>query len=367
MYWQLNKNSYITLRKISLVENILYDTFISYLRGGNMIPTKTKQSRFQWRSLITIGLLVGLMIGIMAESLNQENFVSAPIVRAESIHQTSTNHMDTMRSTLMSMLWNRIQDLFKSRWIVNNTGMIWYLSDTLWWPWETSDNTNFSSVKEECVPIVTNDIFEHRYERELQRAVDHCIIKWYGNNKLYPDNDLTHNAMLIIAQRIGFRVDLSRWSEDSVSRSELLEFIDYLQSSQQITMVPVIVLDPAIKRSQYIALMYQLAPNSMKQNPSPIQEVNTGNLHSVAPTTWSSIQSWSITMTVKTFKESLNTTYNANIAITSYDDQINLTPEIAISLLQEAKVWPEWASLLEQVSVNKDTIKKSLLRAVEQL
>gem|GEM_PF-6880508 len=43
-------------------------------------------------------------------------------------------------------------------------------------------------------------------------------------------------------------------------------------------------------------------------------------------------------MTVKTFKESLNTTYNANIAITSYDDQINLTPEIAISLLQEAKV-----------------------------
>jgi len=105
----------------------------------------------------------------------------------------------------------------------------------------------------------------------------------------------------------------------------------------------------------------------MKQNPSPIQEVNTGNLHSVAPTTWPSIQSWSITMTVKTFKESLNTTYNANIAITSYDDQINLTPEIATSLLQEAKVWPEWASLLEQVGVNKDTIKKSLLRAVEQL
>ena len=96
----------------------------------------------------------------------------------------------------------------------------------------------------------------------LQWALDHCIITVSSSYKVNPYDYLTHKTMRIMAQRAGFVVKMEYASNDIVTNSQLLSFLNSLQQHHQISDMPSIFLGERVTRGEYITLLYLLFHDS---------------------------------------------------------------------------------------------------------
>lgn len=92
----------------------------------------------------------------------------------------------------------------------------------------------------------------------LQWALDHCIITVSSSYKVYPHDYLTHNTMRIMAERAGFVVKMEYASNDIVTNSQLLSFLNALQQHHQISDIPSILVGERVTRREYIKILYLL-------------------------------------------------------------------------------------------------------------
>lgn len=148
-------------------------------------------------------------------------------------------------------------------------------------------------------------------------------------------------------------------STDVVSRSELLKFIDYLQNTHQVSMIPALSLSTIVTRAEYLNFMQSLSdittPTQPTTNTTTITTIADTKVHTVAPTT---------SMTIKEFKELMNSTNNSKFIITAYDAQVTATPEIIASLLKETQSTNETTDNdsdkidLNSIGINKEMLKE---------
>lgn len=108
------------------------------------------------------------------------------------------------------------------------------------------------------MPNSTTDITNHEKRGLLQRALDECLIYGYDDDTLRPESNLTRSSMLLIAERAGYIVDTRLGNESVVTRSELYRFLDYLQATRQIGLIPTIQFNPIITRVKYLLLLQEL-------------------------------------------------------------------------------------------------------------
>lgn len=161
-------------------------------------------------------------------------------------------------------------------------------------------------------------------EAIMKRSLSHCLIEVDDNGTVMPDTLLTHDMMLIVADRAWFDVDLNRWSSQIVSREDLKRFLDYLLFSKQIDGVPAKIYNKNITKKEYLTLLHDIIPDSMV--------LPEATMTAITPTPIS-YPSASGTLTVAVFKQQLNTRLTTPMPIMSYDATVIATPAIQQSIL----------------------------------
>jgi hypothetical protein len=320
------------------------------------MTTKTKNST--WFMAMT--MIVAIVLGIGYESLQG---VPASQVQAANIPDTQSQ-VSTMRDSLISFVKDKIENVNdteqENSTIVTNT---WSQSSSL----PVSEHQKIKKDKS-CIPDEADDIINHPYHKALTRWLAQCLVTTQGNNRVYPDNHLTHSAMLLIAEQLWYNVDTQMGSSDVVSRSELLRFIDYLQNTHQVSMIPALSLSTIVTRAEYLNFMQSLSdittPTQPTTNTTTITTIADTKVHTVAPTT---------SMTIKEFKELMNSTNNSKFIITAYDAQVTATPEIIASLLKETQSTNETTDNdsdkidLNSIGINKEMLKEWLNWIVQKI
>ena len=92
----------------------------------------------------------------------------------------------------------------------------------------------------------------------IQWALEHCLITVSGSYKVYPNDYLTHKTMRIIAERAGFKVKMEYASDQIVTNSQLLSFMNALQQHHRISDIPSILVGEKVTRWEYLKILYLL-------------------------------------------------------------------------------------------------------------
>jgi hypothetical protein len=323
------------------------------------MKTKTKNST----AFMAFTMVLAIVLWIGYQSLGN---IPETQVQAADINHTQ-NQVSGIRDSIVSFLKAKI-DTNTQKTISNTTSSVTSWSSSTAEVLQTTKTPK--KVHENCIPEEANDIAWHNEYDALNRWLNHCLISTQSNNRAYPDNHLTHAAMLIIADRLGYNVDLQMGWSDVVTRSEMMKFIDFLQSTHQISMIPAIPFSTIVTRAEYLSFMKKITiiiPE--KSNPTIL--TNTGSIttpidkptsHNTAPAT----------LTIKDFKEIMNKNNNAWFVINSYDAQIIATPEIIASLLSDINNWGTDHTNtqkidLNTIGLNKEMIKESLSWIAEKI
>lgn len=207
------------------------------------------------------------------------------------------------------------------------------------------------------LPIDTTDL---KLVEHLQRWLEHCLITVSSNQKVYPDNILTHSMMRTIAQRAWFIVKMDYASDKPVSRNQLLAFLYALQQHHTITDIPVVPLSNPVKRSEYLVLLHKLFWDKLWWSSISSWIILTGWVFS----TWSVIAS--NTITLKDVKEVL-ISQGYTMEIMPYDSEIIVTPEIMKKMLADSPSIHKSIWNSNTIGVDKEMLKQTLSRLMEKI
>ena len=337
MYWQIHIYS--------------YNEYNNFIMCGGIMVTKTQQSH---NGMFIISAMIAALLIIIYQSLSQ---YSTEQVQA---HNAADNNLQWQMSQLReNIVWSLRNTLSSWNKDIHEDNSLLVVAHTI--PISENVVSHQVSVKENCIPIKVTDITSHIYHEALERAVQHCFISWYGNQRIYPDNHLTHNAMLVIAQAVGFDVDMSQWSDDIVSRSELIRFIEMLQSNKQISMVPVVHFSPIVTRAEYINFFR----DSRDHEEAVSTIISTGSEQNV----YSGILNENTTLTIKDIKTIINANSSHPLVIYDYDNDIIATKDMISSLLKETQSRTNTASPSspESIWINKEIVKQWLSRLIQKI
>lgn len=219
-----------------------------------------------------------------------------------------------------------------------------------------------------CTPSLVTDISWSPYESDIQRAIKKCLVQWYDNQKFYPDNNLTHQAMILIAQRAWYTASLMRWANEVVTKSELLKFIDYLQESGQIGLVPSLDSSTIVSRGQYIRLIRLLRSDEIEKDTPPLpSEPAASPIPTPSQTSPVSVSTKQIT--VAQFKTIINQSLSTPLPIQAYDDKVMITEDIMKSILESSQPTSHetWATEKIDLGINKELVKESLARLIQKM
>ena len=340
MYWQIYIYS--------------YNEYNNFIMCGGIMVTKTQKSN---NGMFIISAMIAALLIIIYQSLSQ---YSTEQVQA---HGSADSNLQWQMSLLReNIVWSFRHTL--SSWDKKNIHQdttLFAVADTTWTTIYDDITFHPSLVKENCIPMKAIDITSHLYHEALERAIQHCFISGYGNQKVYPDNHLTHNAMLIIAKNVGFKIDMSQWSDDIVSRTELMRFIEMLQSDKQISMIPVVHFSPIVTRAEYINFLR----DSRDHEEALPTIISTG----LEQKEYSGILNENKSFTIKDIKTIINTNASHPLVIYDYDNGIVATKDMISSLLKEAQVHDTdtLQSAPESIWINKEMIKQWLSWLIQKI
>ena len=307
MYWQIHIYS--------------YNEYNNFIMCGGIMVTKTQQSH---NGMFIISAMVAALLIIIYQSLSQ---YSTEQVQA---HNAADNNLQWQMSQLReNIVWSLRNTLSSWNKDIHEDNSLLVVAHTI--PISENVSSHQISAKENCIPIKVTDITSHIYHKALERAVQHCFISWYGNQKVYPDNHLTHNAMLVIAQAVGFDVDMSQWSDDIVTRAE---YINFLRDSRD----------------------HEEAVSTI---------ISTGSEQNV----YSGILNENTTLTIKDIKTIINSNTSHPLVIYDYDNDIIATKDMISSLLKETQSRTNTASPSspESIWINKEIVKQWLSRLIQKI
>lgn len=339
------------------------------------MKTKTKNSS---RGVLAVSIIIAIVLWTLQQALiavpsnvqasnggesysdfsqksdnRQQQMVSLRDAMMESI----TEKIDTLIFSLSSYYWNG------QNWNGQNKPG----EEGSSWSQETVTTTSGWTLATTavCIPNKVSDINNDKYQESIEWALDHCLVQWYEDGKFHTDKNINHNEMLIIAQRAWYRVDLAQWSEQVVTRSELLRFIDYLQASKQIALIPWIEFNTIIRRWEYINFLYAIDNGKVQaiSEKNSIEHKDTNN-EQWTPTK----DKTSANMTIAEFKSLLNKSLAIPLPIEEYDNKIIVTEEVMKIILEKSMKQDDITIVKEEGSeLWKEAVKTLLNWFMEKL
>lgn len=332
------------------------------------MKTKTKNSS---RGVLAVSIIVAIVLWTLQQAL----VIVPSNVQASDWGEDSASFFQEKESRQQKIL--SLRDIM----IKSIEKKLDTFVSSFWSYWNIDSNsTKESSSKDEkenlpwstvippvlCIPKQVSDISNDKYQESINRALDHCLVWWYEDGKFHTEKNISHSEMLIIAERAWYRVDLSQWGEDVVTRSEFLRFIDYLQASKQIGLIPWIEFNTIIKRWEYINFLYIIDEGKLQEK----NEANSIKSETLAKEEVISTKedTWGNKMTIADFKKLLNKSLAIPLPIEKYDDKVMMTEEIMKIILEQNRDQDKTPETKEEDSgLWKEAVKTLLNWFMEKL
>jgi hypothetical protein len=379
-----------------------------------MITTQNKIKTKKSSGVFVISVMCAVILTIIRQSINNQPSTYANISPRDwswdgvvhysvdenswawfwAIFESVDPLIDRQKETVDGYLSSRwvvsISDNRSSSPVTNQTWntwvvwMTWSVVSTVW----SSEYILFENIKDSlsnqyCEYIIPIDVIDMKIKPSLYRWLEHCLITVSASGKMYPDNILTHEMMRTIAQRAWFVTKMEYASDRQVSREQFLTFVYALQQHHQIANLPVIWVSDPVKRNEYIIFLYKMFEWVSDPNTPKTTKIIPNNEW---PSLWQSLSviSWSTSvpnnqsgMTIAQFKQLL-LSQGQQVAISSYDEVVTLTPEITNRILSDQWIiYSSWIvphSLISKpniwwsvIGVDKENMKQLLSRFIEKI
>ena len=109
----------------------------------------------------------------------------------------------------------------------------------------------------------------------IQWWLDHCLITVSAAGKVYANDYLTHKMMRVIAERAWFVVKMEYATDQIVTNSQLLTFLNAVQQHHQISSIPSIPVGEKVTRGEYLTILYKLFTNDTVWDTLDVQETTS--------------------------------------------------------------------------------------------
>lgn len=150
------------------------------MRGGVMNTTKTKRTTHSAHGVFAMSIVLAIVLSITYQSVTN---VGTSVVQADNMVSQTQSQSNSIRANVLDSVHQGIVELQQST-KQSATSVTTTASPSTSTSQETiSFQTQTRPVAEVCEPSTVKDIENHIQKDALQRALDHCLVYGYEDEK----------------------------------------------------------------------------------------------------------------------------------------------------------------------------------------